>query len=296
MSFSGSILWQRVRGLLPEVSSLGLGIGISVFLHAALLTLHFKFPDAASAAREKALDIILVNAKSARPPADAQALAQANLDGGGNTDDNRRAKTPLPPTPQQLAGSEIQQMQRRVRELEAQQQRLLTQAKSLRSTAASQNASEQPAPTPSLNGLDLAESARAMARLEGEISKSTDEYNKRPRKKFIGARAEEYRFAQYIEDWREKIQRVGTLNYPDAARGKLYGSLVLTVSLNADGSIGRIDINRSSGHKVLDDAARRIVLMAAPYSAFPPDIRRDTDILEITRTWYFTQGDQLSAK
>lgn len=296
MSFSGSILWQRVRGLLPEVSSLGLGIGISVFLHAALLTLHFKFPDAASAAREKALDIILVNAKSARPPADAQALAQANLDGGGNTDDNRRAKTPLPPTPQQLTGSEIQQMQRRVRELEAQQQRLLTQAKSLRSTAASRNASEQPAPAPSLSGLDLAESARAMARLEGEISKSTDEYNKRPRKKFIGARAEEYRFAQYIEDWREKIQRVGTLNYPDAARGKLYGSLVLTVSLNADGSIGRIDINRSSGHKVLDDAARRIVLMAAPYSAFPPDIRRDTDILEITRTWYFTQGDQLSAK
>ena len=296
MSVFGSIPWQRVRGLLPEVSSLGLGIGISVFLHAALLTLHFKFPDAASAAREKALDIILVNAKSARPPADAQALAQANLDGGGNTDDNRRAKTPLPPTPQQLAGSEIQQMQRRVRELEAQQQRLLTQAKSLRSAAVSQNASEQPAPTPSLTGLDLAESARAMARLEGEISKSTDEYNKRPRKKFIGARTEEYRFAQYIEDWREKIQRVGTLNYPDAARGKLYGSLVLTVSLNADGSIGRIDINRSSGHKVLDDAARRIVLMAAPYSAFPPDIRRDTDILEITRTWYFTQGDQLSAK
>lgn len=296
MSFFGSILWQRVRGLLPEVSSLGLGIGISVFLHAALLTLHFKFPDAASAAREKALDIILVNAKSARPPADAQALAQANLDGGGNTDDNRRAKTPLPPTPQQLAGSEIQQMQRRVRELEAQQQRLLTQAKSLRSAAVSQNASEQPAPTPSLTGLDLAESARAMARLEGEISKSTDEYNKRPRKKFIGARTEEYRFAQYIEDWREKIQRVGTLNYPDAARGKLYGSLVLTVSLNADGSIGRIDINRSSGHKVLDDAARRIVLMAAPYSAFPPEIRRDTDILEITRTWFFTQGDQLSAK
>ena len=296
MSFFGSIPWQRVRGLLPEVSSLGLGIGISVFLHAALLTLHFKFPDAASAAREKALDIILVNAKSARPPADAQALAQANLDGGGNTDDNRRAKTPLPPTPQQLAGSEIQQMQRRVRELEAQQQRLLTQAKSLRSAAVSQNASEQPAPTPSLAGLDLAESARAMARLEGEISKSTDEYNKRPRKKFIGARTEEYRFAQYIEDWREKIQRVGTLNYPDAARGKLYGSLVLTVSLNADGSIGRIDINRSSGHKVLDDAARRIVLMAAPYSAFPPEIRRDTDILEITRTWFFTQGDQLSAK
>ena len=69
------------------------------------------------------------------------------------------------------------------------------------------------------------ESARAMARLEGEISKTTDEYSKRPRKKFIGARTEEYRFAQYIEDWRQKIERIGTLNYLEAARGKLYGSL-----------------------------------------------------------------------
>jgi protein TonB len=187
-------------------------------------------------------------------------------------------------------------MQRRVQELEAAQQRMLTQAKSLRSVAESQNASEQPAPVPNVSGFDLAESARAMARLEGEISKSTDEYSKRPRKKFIGARAEEYRFAQYIEDWRQKIERIGTLNYPPAARGKLYGSLLLTVSINSDGTVTRIDINRSSGYKVLDDSARRIVQMASPYAAFPPDIRRDTDVIEITRTWYYTQGDQLSAK
>ena len=150
--------------------------------------------------------------------------------------------------------------------------------------------------TPNASGLDLVEAARAMARLEGEISKSVDEYSKRPRRRFIGARAEEYRFAQYIEDWRQKVERVGTLNYPDAARGKLYGSLVMTVSILADGSVAHIDISRSSGHKVLDDAARRIVQMASPYAAFPPEIRKDTDILEITRTWYFTQGDQLSAK
>jgi protein TonB len=187
-------------------------------------------------------------------------------------------------------------MQRRVRELEAAQQKMLTQAKSLRSVAASRPASEQPSPVPTASGLDLLESARAMARLEGEISKSTDEYSKRPRKRFIGARTEEYRFAQYIEDWRQKIERIGTLNYPEAARGKLYGTLVLTVSISADGSISRIDINRSSGYKVLDDSARRIVQMASPYSPFPPEIRRDTDVLEITRTWYFTQGDQLSAR
>ena len=281
---------------LPDDRRLWIAVGISVLVHALLLTLHFKFPDAANAMREKALDIILVNAKSARKPNDAQALAQSNLDGGGNTDENRRARTPLPPTQQQVTGTDIEQMQRRVQALEAAQQKMLAQARSLRNIASGQTASEQPTPVPNLSGLDLAESARAMARLEGEISKSVDEYNKRPRKKFIGARAEEYRFAQYIEDWRQKIERIGTLNYPEAARGKMYGTLVLTVTINADGRVDRIDINRSSGHKLLDDAARRIVQMASPYAAFPPDIRRDTDVLEITRTWYFTQGDQLSAK
>lgn len=290
---SATLPWQAAP---PDNRNVWLAVAISVLFHALLLALHFQFPDASNAMREKALDIILVNAKSERKPAEAQALAQANLDGGGNTDENRRAKTPLPATQQQTTGNDIQMMQRRVQELEAQQQKILAQAKSIRSVSTGRTASEQPIPAPSVSGIDLAESARAMARLEGEINKSTDEYNKRPRKKFIGTRAEEYRFAQYIENWRQKIERVGTLNYPEAARGKLYGTLLLTVTIMADGSVTRVDINRSSGHKVLDDAAKRIVQMASPYSPFPPDIRRDTDILEITRTWYFTQGDQLSAK
>ena len=290
---AATLAWQP---LVPGNRRLALAIGISLAIHALLLTLHFSFPDASKAMREKALDVVLVNAKSARKPTDPQALAQANLDGGGNTDENRRLKTPLPPTPQQTTGSEIERMQRRYRELEVAQQKMLTEAKTARAVAAARNAAEQPTPVTSVSGLDLAESARAMARLEGEINKSVDEYNKRPRKKFIGARTEEYRFAQYIEDWRRKVERIGTLNYPEAARGKLYGSLVLTASINHDGSLNRVDINRSSGYKVLDDAAKRIVQMASPYAPFPPEIRRDTDILEITRTWYFTQGDQVSAK
>ncbi|MER2506959.1 MAG: TonB family protein [Azonexus sp.] len=288
-----TLSWQPV---VPGNRRLLLAIAISLAVHALLMTLHFTFPDASKAMREKALDIILVNAKSAKKPTDPQALAQANLDGGGNTDENRRIATPLPPTQQKTTGTEIEQMQRRVREIEVQQQKMLTQAKTARAVAVARNAVDQPLAVASTSGADLAESARAMARLEGEINKNVDEYNKRPRKKFIGARTEEYRFAQYIENWRQKVERIGTLNYPAAARGKLYGSLVLTVSIGHDGSLNRVDINRSSGYPVLDDAARRIVRMASPYSPFPPDIRRDTDILEITRTWYFTQGDQVSAK
>ena len=271
-------------------------IGISILLHGILLTLNFQFPDASRMMKDKALEIILVNSKSARKPSDAQALAQNRLDGGGNVDENRRAKTPLPPSAQQQAGAELEQRQRRVQELEAQQQKLLSQTKSKTKTASSNQREAQPEPSPTLSGRELASSALAMARWEAEISKNVDEYNKRPRKKNIGVRADEYRFAQYVEDWRLKVERVGTLNYPEAAKGKLYGSLVLSVSILADGNVQKIEINRSSGHKVLDDAARRIVQMASPYAAFPADIRRDTDIIEITRTWTFARGDQLSAE
>jgi protein TonB len=276
--------------------TLWIAIGASLLLHGLLLTLNFKFPNESRAFKDKALEIILVNSKSARKPSDAQALAQSRLDGGGNVDENRRAKTPLPPSERQQAGADLEQKQRRVQELEAQQQKLLAQTKSRTKTTAAEQREAQPEPSPNVSGRELASSALAMARWEAEISKSVEEYNKRPRKKNIGVRADEYRFAQYVEDWRLKVERVGTLNYPEAAKGKLYGSLVLSVSILADGTVQKIEINRSSGHRILDDAARRIVQMASPYAAFPADIKRDTDIIEITRTWTFTRSDALETR
>ena len=134
-------------------------------------------------------------------------------------------------------------------------------------------------------------------RLEAQIAKDMDAYQKRPKRKFIGSRAEEYRFARYVEDWRLKVERVGNLNYPEAARQrKLYGSLTLTVSIRADGSVENVSVNRTSGHRILDAAAVHIVEMAAPYATFPPDVRRDTDILHITRTWTFTKADELVSR
>ena len=267
-------------------------LGVSIALHALLLSLHFKFPEASRIVQDKALEIILVNSRSAHRPKDAQALAQANLDGGGDTDQNRRAKTPLPPSSRQQAGNDLEHAQKRVQALEAQQQKLLGERSRLKQ-AERKDAQAQPEPTPTLSGRDLAHSALAMARLEAEISRSTEEYNKRPRKKFIGTRTAEYRYARYMEDWRLKVERVGTLNYPQAARGRLYGTLQLSVWIRTDGSVDKIEIERSSGQRVLDDAAQRIVHMASPYAPFPPDIQRDTDVLVITRNWTFTRGDQL---
>lgn len=280
----------------PPQRHLTLAIGVSLLLHAILLSIHFKLPERLGKASERALDVILVNSKSATKPVQAQAKAQTNLDGGGNTDEDRRAKTPLPPSRHDAEGDQLKEAQRRVAQLEAQAQQMLTQIKSTKTLAADQRTRETVAQqAPTVSGIDLASSALAIARIEGQIARQLDDYNQRPRKKFIGARVEEYRFAQYVEDWRQKIERVGNLNYPEAARGKLYGSLLLTVIIKSNGELERVDINRSSGKKLLDEAAQRIVQLAAPYAAFPEAIRRDTDVIEITRTWTFTNADRLSA-
>jgi protein TonB len=274
--------------------NLTLAIGASLLFHALLLAVRFTPPDFIEKARERALDVILVNSKSKSRPTKAQAKAQTNLDGGGNTDQDRRATTPLPPSPNTKEGRELIEAQRRVAELEAAAQQQMTRLKSEKSISTARNQNDPtPAPEPQRSGTDLATSAMAIARLEGQIARQMEEYNQRPRKKFIGARVEEYRFAQYVEDWRQKIERIGNLNYPAAAKGRLYGSLVLTVIIKANGDLERVEVSRSSGQSLLDDAARRIVQMAAPYAPFPESIRRDTDVLEITRTWTFTNADRL---
>lgn len=272
-----------------------LGIGISIALHAILLTLSFKFPEASRAFQDKALEIILVNAKSQRKPTNAQALAQANLDGGGDTEQNRRIKTPLPPSAQQKSGTELEKAEKRIQALEAQQQRLLATARG-KGVALKRDTEAQPEPVQAVSGRDLANSALAMARLQGEIARDMDEYNQRPRVKQVSPRTAEYRFAQYYEDWRLKVERVGTLNYPEAAKGKLFGSLMLSVTIASDGSVVKIEIERSSGHRVLDEAARRIVQMAAPYAAFPANIKRDYDQFEIISTITFTRSNQFESK
>ena len=133
-----------------------------------------------------------------------------------------------------------------------------------------------------------------MAQLQARISQQWDEYQKRPKRAFVGANVKEYAFARYVEDWVTKVERVGNVNYPEAARRQgLYGSLKLTVSIHADGRIEKVDIDRSSGSKILDAAAIRIVELAAPYARFPDDMREKADILSITRTWTFTRSDQL---
>ncbi len=267
----------------------------SLLVHAIVLTIHFSpFDLTKMADNGPPLEIALVNAKTTAKPTKADILAQANLDGGGNTDADRRAKTPLPVLPLNNPEQQVAVATQRVESLEVQTRELMTQLRSA-PIAAVQNKpvdATEKSELPTANEL-MQRTLEAM-KLEAQIAKDMDAYQKRPKRRFVGARAEEYRFARYVEDWRLKIERVGNLNYPTAARElKLYGSLLLTVSIKSDGSVEKIDINRSSGNRILDAAAVKIVEMSAPFAAFPPDIKRDTDVLHVTRTWTFTKADEL---
>jgi len=276
---------------------LSAAMAFSLALHAVVLFgVGFVLPDPRKATDFlQPLQVVLVNAKSKSRPTKADALAQHHLDGGGNTPEERRARTPLPTisddkqfTPEQAA--------QRVQQLEQESKRLLTQLKSSHSVA-QEKSSQQQQESEASHGEDLVQRSLEIMRLEAEIHKNLDTYQKMPRRKFIGARTQEFRFAQYIEDWRIKVERIGNLNYPEQARQqKIYGSLQLTVTIRADGSVESIEVSKSSGKRILDAAAQRIVRLAAPFASLPPDIRRDTDILSITRTWTFTQSDILESE
>ncbi|ABE50772.1 energy transducer TonB [Methylobacillus flagellatus] len=316
---------MKLQGL-KEMGVLGWALLLSAVFHVILiLSVNFEVPDL-KYLQDKIppLEVVLVNAKTESKPKKADALAQANLDRGGNTDLDRQMKTALPPPRKKKTevaqaeaaeaaaasrpGQERQEQaqQDKVAELERQAQELMTQLNAQKklesapaqSAAASMpdNGQQQEAPK-NLNARDLIASSLDIARLEAQIAKQQEEYQKRPKRKELGGRTQEYRFATYVEAWRQKVEKIGNLNYPEAAKEqKLYGKLQLSVDIRADGSIDKIQVTRSSGHKILDDAAKRIVELAAPYAAFPEDIRKEYDIIGITRTWIFTKEDSFSTQ
>lgn len=274
--------------------------------------------------RMPALDVVLVNSKSIAKPHKADALAQANLDGGGNTSANRQLKSALPwkkiksaeaenahqssalEKSLSKAEAEASRKAERLAELDKEAQALMSQIKAnhaietnptQKSTPLNPEAGKQNANTKSPNTSDLMSSSLEIARLEAQINKQQDDYQHRPKRKSIGARTQEYKFAAYVDSWRQKVERIGNLNYPETAKDhKIYGQLQLTVYIKSNGELEKVEIRRGSGHQVLDDAAVRIVKMGAPYAAFPDDLRGEVDIIDITRTWIFTQEDSLASK
>jgi protein TonB len=271
--------------------------------------------------RYETMEIILVQQKS-DPPEDAKILAQASLQGGGDLAEAETPSTPLPaPFPQEEpeiaapppaesqapaeSAAEAPEIVEEIavessdaeerlaekidtKDKEAKPAEVVAEQKIPEENVRDKQVPEKPELPPAPSATALMTNSFKIASLSAQIRRKLQAKAERPRRKFISASTKEYKYASYMEAWRAKVERVGNLNYPEAARkNKLSGSLILDVALNNDGSINQITVRRSSGHKVLDDAAIRIVKLASPYSPFPDHIREETDILHITRTWQF---------
>jgi protein TonB len=277
-----------------------IAVAFSVLAHASLLAIRFAAPDAFRLQpADPGLEVILVNAKHERAPVKAEALAQANLDGGGNADAGR-AQSPLPDLKRIENGDSIKALQRRIAELEQRQKNVLSQVHP--STYASAPVAEQDRPDPARNGADNADSAKAIARMSAEITQRISDENKRPKKTFISPSTREVGYAMYYKAMQKRVEEVGTLNFPQQNGQKLYGELVVYIPVFQDGTLyekeGGPRIERSSGNAALDKAALAIVRRAAPFGKFPANMRSsDKDDLWIVITRFrFTREEKLQAE
>ncbi|MDB5795938.1 MAG: hypothetical protein JWR25_2317 [Noviherbaspirillum sp.] len=287
--------------LVLQNRTLSIAVAASILAHGALLAVRFTSPDTFKfQPMDPGLEVILVNSRHDRKPIKADAIAQANLDGGGNADAGR-AKSPLPDMRRSEDGDSLQAMQRRIEELE-QQQRILAQTKKSPSTFSTSADMVKARDVPSrADAASESESMKEIRRREAEIAKNIEDYNKRPKKTVISPSTKEAGYAIYYDMLRERIEKVGTLNFPRKDGKKLYGELVVSISIYQDGSIyekdGGVTVDRSSGIPVLDEAAKRIVRRSAPFDKFPKSMRSvgKDDVWVLVTNFRFTKEGALEA-
>jgi len=232
------------------------------------------------------LDITIVNPNESPPPEEYDYLAESSQDGAGNTEEKVHPQQQLIEQAPPVTRSESKPTPTMVLSSDNSQQKT-----DLKSEPEAEQDSKQ------TNAAELISRSMEMLTLNQQINQSLQAYSKAPKSKFISSRTREFKYASYMRDWVHKVERVGELNYPDSARRqRLSGKLIVQVALYPDGSVREITIRRPSGHKILDDAAVRIVKLAAPFAPFPDAIKKETDILYITRTWVFTSGNKLKSR
>lgn len=270
----------------PTTDRLALTLFLATALHAlVILGISFDVFDRDNDEQNApTLDITVVNRQDTKPPEEYDYLAETSQDGAGNTEDKVQpqqesvAQTPPPAPPVETTPTP-------------------TQVMTADTSARKIQKSEEPKPDEKsevTSAAELINRSMEMLTLNQQINQTLQAYSKTPKSKFISARTKEFKYASYMRDWVSKVERVGELNYPDAARRQnLSGKLIVQVAVYPDGSVREITIRKPSGYKILDDAAVRIVKLAAPFAPFPESIKRETDVLYITRTWVFTSGNRL---
>ncbi len=261
---------------------------LSVVCHLALLAWQ-RTTLPAFDPKPSELEVVMVNAATESEPSQAILLAQSNVDGGGQAEKGYMTSF-IPHTGDAAEPIMLETLIRQRQQLEVQQQQLLTQLSARDQTSQGRPATN-PAESSEVAGEDETDQDRIV--LNGQIAALTqriENQNARPRKHFDAASARQMAYAPYIDQWRQRIEQVGTEHYPRGVDGKSYGSVQATLTIRSDGSIADITINRPSNIPLLNQAVRRIAQLSAPFGPFPPDMARQIDQLVLTRTWHFVNG------
>jgi len=279
-----------------ESDRLGATMVLSVLAHAMLiLGLGFAAEDAAPVM--PTLDVILTRTTSALTPKQADFMAQANNQGGGEHDKSSRPTAPQAgPIPRPTDGLAPRPLRAQTPAPSPPPESRVITSTSAPDTLPTPRALPEVDPSLQPRGPEKIERDIEMARLAAEIQLRSEQYAKRPERKFVSASTREYAWAQYLRGWVDRVERVGNLNYPDEARRRRIGGLVvISVGVRRDGSVESSRIVQSSNIPMLDNAALRIVKLSEPFAPLPKT-RDDPDILHVTRTWQFMPGGKLVDK
>ena len=278
---------------LKSLSTLQIALGVSVVVHAALLTVRIVDPEGFNRVfQDTPLEVILVNARSNEKVDKAQAIAQASLAGGGEAEKGR-ATSPLPPSALTSIGDAAEDEQKRIEQMQDQQMLMLAQ---LKKTLAAMPPADPKQLQTNPDAARQEEKRRHLTKLLAEIEKRINEENARPKKRYISPSTREEVYASYYDGLRRKIEERGTTHFPEAAGRKLYGELTMIVTVNHDGKVLDTEVVEGSGNLVLDRRAATIARSAGPFGKFSDAMRRKADQIVVVSRFKFTRDDTLETK
>lgn len=278
---------------LRSFSTLQIALGVSFVVHAALLTVRFVDPEAFNRVfQDTPLEVILVNAKGNEKPEKAQAIAQFALSGGGNVEKGR-ATSPLPPSALTSVGDSMQDAQRKIDAMQEQQMMMLAQ---VRQMLAAMPPPDPKRPSTSPEAQSQEERRRQLTQILAEIERRINEENARPKRRYISPSTAAGVHALYYSRFKERVEGLGTQNFPSANGSKLYGELTMLISLNSQGQVTATEIVQSSGNRSLDRMAQTIVRAGAPYGAFTPAMLKEFQVMVVSSRFRFTREETLETQ
>jgi protein TonB len=287
---------RTIQPAITDHDRFGMTFFLATIFHGmVILGITFSVSPPADSKPSPALDIILLQTKAPNDDVkEADYLAQASQQGGGNAEEKARPRELFSaPTLSDKPGiTELTSIQQVQKQKQNEQLALLTQKNAEYVINTEKNPVKANDQT-TVNKTNSSQNAQT-ARLAPEISNTIEQQASLEKTKYLNSSTKEFAPAQYMREWINRVERVGNLNYPDQARRKkLSGTLILDVVINADGELIKTDLRQSSGHQLLDDAAKRIVKLAAPFSVFPKKLRKEADVIHITRSWEFLNNSSL---